>query len=79
MLTLIYKLMATGRNMVSGHSALIPVGNLVFNIASEHVQIRVHNMAVRTVREMSSSKNNPATAKLNVQVNKCSMVDINVF
>ena len=60
--------MATGRNMVSGQVALFPVENLVLNIASEHAQIRLSNMAVRTVWE-KDGKNNLAT-DLNVQVIK---------
>ena len=70
--------METGRNMVRGQVALILVDSLALNIASEHVQIRAHYMAVRSVGHLDqhlvrswvsgTSGKTKAATDLNVQV-----------
>ena len=53
--------MVTGLNMAIGQFARLPVDNLALNIESRHAQIRLHNMAARTVRERCHGRRKPAT------------------
>ena len=67
--------MVTGLNMAIGQLALLTADNLALNTASRHVQIRLHNMVAKTVRERCPGRRKTA-AQLSAKVIK---VFIGVF